>query len=105
MRFLSTKVVPWRVALLLVLLVAAFVAGLWIYHGVAEPETRLVEGMSFEEVRSILGDPGTTSSFGEETRWTYSRSAAPGFYLVFRNGELVGSSFKGVPRFNPDRHG
>lgn len=112
MAFVSTRVVAWRVLFLLVLLNTALIFGLWIYDRITDPVgynlDKLVYGMSFEDVKSILGDPDTASSSLVGRSWCIypCRSAGNGktITLFFDNGLLHDWSDKGTPPRSPNEH-
>jgi hypothetical protein len=44
--------------------------------------------MSFDEVRSVFGDPSGEVAFGDKARWTY-----PDITVVFEGGKVVDVKF------------
>jgi outer membrane protein assembly factor BamE (lipoprotein component of BamABCDE complex) len=56
--------------------------------GSSPEKVQLRKGMTFQEIRSLLGAPVSQTEWGNQTRWRY-----PDMTIIFENGRLKDVKF------------
>jgi hypothetical protein len=92
-KFLSLKISPSRVALILATMFSLLVLGIMIltisgyrYRGWPHPPSwRLQRGMSMEEVSAIVGEPDVVVADGPDGEWFYRGET---IWIGFQDNEL-----------------
>ena len=102
MKFLSSEIRIWRVAVLFVLLTAVIVAGLVTYERATRPIYYQLEyGMTMEQVVRIMGEPRVKVEDNNTSQWDYvfPRDARNRDHLLlyFRDRRLDGTGEKWRP--------